>query len=122
MDTHRTCRECNRALLPDWQWRLLPHRAKRVLVSAGWSRHIARDLCFNDYRRARLAGEFGEYRLNRDRTEVLAEWRFLHEAGELNLEDSQARRIKQAAPRIGMKPQALERCLLRAKRDGLLAA
>jgi hypothetical protein len=54
------------------------------------------------------------------RAVALEEWRFLHEAGELNPRDPQAQRIRQAAPRLGVSYSALERALLRAKRDGQL--
>lgn len=45
---------------------------------------------------------------------VLADWRWLHETGQLDEDDTLANRIRIAAPRIGMKVDALEQALRRA--------
>jgi len=45
---------------------------------------------------------------------VLTDWHWLHETGQLDPEDSQAHRVRLAAPRMGMSTAALGKALERA--------
>jgi hypothetical protein len=95
----RCCRKCAHPMV-----------GQRHTPPPGWKRHCARGLCTSCWRTARRTGELLDFeRGSHARDEVLDEWALLRKQG--------ASRA-QAAKRIGMSAEALDRAYLRARRAG----
>jgi len=108
------CGECGCTLIGHWTWARIPHDERPQLRADGYNRAAKRDTCCTCYVRGRYVPKTSG-RSTVPRVVVLESWQWLHEQGELSRHDSRAKRIEQAAPRLGMKPKALERALDRAK-------
>lgn len=117
MDSDRRCLVCERRLILEHHWRAMSAEAKATAKHTGRAAHRCRGLCTRCHDRAAAAGTLEDFpRINMAGPDVLAEWEWLHEAGELRSSDSRAQRIRQAAPRIGLSEEALDAALWRAER------
>lgn len=116
-ETPRRCLDCERLLILEATWRAMTPVEVATAKHTGRAKHCARGLCNGCYVRHKAHGTLDNYARSTTPAEVaLAEWEWLHEAGELRRSDVLADRIRQAAPRIGMSPEALEAALQRAAR------
>lgn len=102
MDVRTTpCPKCGHPTCGDTAWRKLPKpRAARQRRNGMCSRCARRE---GNPSPATVPG-----------AEAVSEWNWLHSVGELSELDSMAKRIRLAAPRIGMTVGALEKALQRA--------
>lgn len=102
----RPCKTCQHPTLSSRQWRKqpTPRVAREWVASTGQ--------CRTCYRRASNPNPRPGGGVPRE--VVLEDWSWLHETGELSRHDPLTVRVRQAAPRMGMSPAALERALARA--------
>jgi hypothetical protein len=103
MTTTTTCPSCGHPTVGRTEWQNMPKpRPARRRAEDGRCTRCARGPA-NGSPREQVTREL-----------VLADWQWLHETGQLDPLDSIKHRVKIAAPRMGMSPDALEQALRRA--------
>lgn len=99
MTTQKTCLDCGIRLV-----------SQKNAAPVGCAKHRGRGLCGNCYDVRYRAGTLADLPpLTRPRAEVIADWDVLRREGLT---------VRQAAVKLGMRPDALSQAILRAARDG----
>lgn len=108
--TQDPCRSCGCKLVTTGTWRAADSDQRAIWNAAGLREHKGRGLCSRCYYRHRQDGTLADFeRTTMPEDMVVAEWHRLDDG-----DGSRAQRVQRLAPRLGMKPDALERALDRA--------
>ena len=106
----RACRDCDRWLLAQDQWRALPYATRRGLAAEGWAVHKGRGLCGVCYRRRSKNDTLLDVpKAGVERDLLVAEWDFFAKSRPTHRQN-----VRAFAEYMKMPFPTVERALLRA--------